>query len=244
MLNNKYSIDQRILDYPMSNYGKFKTTADHLLIDFECQNRILELIRNKELTIQHFHFLLTTIFHQVYMSSTSFALAGVQTDSRQHEVRAYLYSHAEEEQDHWKWIIQNLYDSGFSGPDPREGFPSAETMTYISFANYLALRHPYARLAMGYILEDISGNLGEKYGASAAEQLGLQTHQMSFFIKHGQLDQGHSHDILEVLQRAQLTPYEWAWCEYAIILTQHYYLAMYNSSAVLNNEGTFTTVTH
>ncbi len=189
------------------------------------------MLRNKELKIHHLHALLNTIFHQVYMSSTSFALGGVCTDNRHHQVREYFYSHAEEEQDHWKWIIQNLRDTGYKGPDPREVFPPQVTMSYLSFATYLALKQPICRLAMGYILEGVSGALGEKYGMMAVEQLGLQTSQMTFFIQHGQLDKGHSEDILEVLQNASLTPYEWAWCVYAAECTQQFYKAMYNHAA-------------
>lgn len=233
-MKNPTSYENPVLNFPGSDFETFKARTAELLQDFEQNNKILALIRQKDLTIQHYHALLHTLFHQVYMSSTSFALAGVNIESCMHEVRAYLFSHAEEEQDHWKWIIENLYDSGYAGPDPREGFPPTVTMTYLSFASFLALKHPYARLAMGYVLEGISGTLGEHYGTEAAKQLGLKAEQMSFFIRHGQLDQGHSQDILDVLEHAGLTPYEWAWCVYAAECTQQFYLAMYDHAVGVN----------
>jgi hypothetical protein len=165
------------------------------------------------------------------MGSTSFALAGVNVDGRNFKVREYLYMHAEEEQNHWKWIVQNLRDSGYSGPDPREVFPPVVTQAYISYAMYLASRNPFGRLAMGYILEGVSGKLGVKYGMKAIEQLKLVPAQMSFFIQHGELDAGHSDDILEVLESANLTSYEWACCEHAAECTQQLYKAMYNAAA-------------
>ena len=67
----------------------------------------------------------------------------------------------------------------------------------------------------------------------AQEQLNnfqLTKDQMSFFILHGELDKGHSHDILDVLENASLTPYEWAWCEYAAECTMNLYKALYNHS--------------
>ena len=78
-------------------------------------------------------------------------------DNRYFKIREYLLHHAEEEQDHWKWIIQNLKDTGFEGPDPREVFPTIPTQAYISFAMYLAHKQPVSRLAMGYVLEGLSG---------------------------------------------------------------------------------------
>jgi len=124
--------------------------------------------------------------------------------------------------------VQNLRDTGYTGPDPREVFPSFHTQSYISFAMYLAHKQPVARLAMGFILEGLSGNLGVEYGYKVAKQLGFTREQMSFFITHGELDKGHSHDILDVLEQAPLTPYEWAWCEYAAECTVYLYRNMYN----------------
>lgn len=230
-LTSYESVENAILKYPESNYETFKKRTDWLFEDFEKDNGILQLLRDNKLELHHFHALLNTIFHQVYMGSTSFALGGVHTDSRHYKVREYFYSHAEEEQDHWKWIIQNLRDTGYTGADPREVFPPQVTISYLSFAMYLALKEPICRLAMGYILEGVSGALGEKYGLMAVKQLGLQPEQMTFFIKHGQLDKGHSQDILDVLQNASLTPYEWAWCVYAAECTQSFYKAMYNFAA-------------
>ncbi|MFN8236640.1 MAG: iron-containing redox enzyme family protein [Chitinophagales bacterium] len=157
---------------------------------------------------------------------------GVNIDSRFFKVREYFFHHAEEEQDHWKWIIQNLYDTGYKGSDPRILFPQIPTQAYLSFAMYLAHKQPVARLAMGYILEGVSGELGVQYGNKAAQLLGLNKEQMSFFILHGELDQGHSHDILDILENAPLSGYDWAWCEYAAKCTVELYKAMYNHAAI------------
>ncbi len=219
------------LKNPESNFEKFSKKAIQCVENFSKHNAIIDLIDNNEIELEHFHCLLNTLFHQVYTSSTSFALAGVMCDNRYFKIREYLFHHAEEEQDHWKWIVQNLRDTGFGGPDPREIFPSFHTQSYISFAMYLAHKQPVARLAMAFVLEGLSGQLGIEYGAKAAQQLNLSREQMSFFLLHGELDKGHSHDILDVLKYAPLTPYEWAWCEYAAECTLHLYRNMYNHTA-------------
>ena len=225
------SVESVQLNYPESNFEQFAETAKSCVERFTRHNAIIDLIDNKQLEIGHFHNLLQTLFHQVYMSSTSFALAGAMCENRNYKVREYLLHHAEEEQDHWKWIVQNLRDTGYTGADPREVFPSFPTQSYISFAMYLANKQPAARLAMGYVLEGLSGQLGVEYGQKAALQLKLSREQMSFFLLHGELDAGHSQDILDVLSEAPLTPYEWAYCQYAAECTLHLYKALYNHAA-------------
>lgn len=224
-------VENEKLNFPGSTYAQFEKKAKEALASFTVGNDIIRLVDEGKMTIPHYHQLLNTLFHQVYMGSSSFALAGTMVDSRYAKVREYLFHHAEEEQNHWKWIVQNLRDTGYKGPDPREVFPTYPTQSYLAFAMYLAHKQPVARLAMAYVLEGVSGDLGVHYGMKAAQQLKLTKEQMSFIITHGELDQGHSHDILEVLQEAPLTPYEWAWCEYAAECTAHLYKAMYNHAA-------------
>jgi hypothetical protein len=225
------SVENTVLKYPESNFERFSKTAKQCVENFTKHNALVDLIDNNELTLAHLHSLLNTLFNQVYNSSGSFALAGTMCDSRYFKIREYLFHHAEEEQDHWKWIVQNLRDTGFAGADPREVFPSFHTQAYVSFAMYLAHKQPVARLAMAFVLEDLSGALGIEYGAKVAQQLKLTREQMSFFLLHGELDKGHSHDILDVLEHAPLTPYEWAWCEYAAECTLYLYRNMYNHAA-------------
>jgi hypothetical protein len=222
-------VESQKLKYPESNFESFKAKTKDCFKYFIENNSILKLINDEQLELKHYHKLLLGLFHQVYMSSSSFALAGAMEDSRRFRVREYFLHHAEEEQHHWKWIIQNLRDTNYSGQDPRELFPTIPTQAYISFAMYLANKQPVARLAMGYILEGISGEFGLHYGMQAAKILNLNKEQMSFFVLHGELDKGHSNDILEVLKEANLSPYEWAWCEYAAECTTKLYCDIYNS---------------
>lgn len=233
---NYEQVESTILHHPASTFEKFTLKAQQAVDAFPNGNRFFNLIDEGNLTLPHSHRLLNTLFHQVYMSSSSFALAGTMLDNRYFKLREYLFHHAEEEQDHWQWIIQNLRDTGYAGADPREVFPSFPTQAYLSFAMYLAHKQPAARLAMAYVLEGISGNFGVHYGTKAARQLKLSKEQMSFFLLHGELDKGHSHDILDVLKDAPLAPYEWAWCEYAAECTLHLYRGMYNHAAQLVNE--------
>jgi len=228
---NYQSVESANLEYASGSFEKFAKKAKVCVEQFTQKNKIIDLIDENALEMEHFHRLLNTLFHQVYNGSSSFALGGAMCDSRLFKIREYFFHHAEEEQDHWKWIIQNLRDTSFTGPDPRQKFPSFPTQAYISFAMFLASKQPVARLAMAYVLEGLSGNLGVQYGQKAATQLKLSKEQMSFFLLHGELDAGHSQDILDVLEKAPLSPYEWAYCEYAAECTLELYRNMYNYAA-------------
>jgi hypothetical protein len=227
---NYQAVENAVLNYSQASFESFAEKAEACVRRFPENNAFLRLIDSGDVDLEHLHVILNNLFHQVYNGSSSFALAGTMCDNRYFKIREYLFHHAEEEQDHWKWIVQNLRDTGFVGPDPREVFPTFPTQAYISFATYLALKQPVCRLAMGYVLEGISGAYGVEYGSRMAEQLKLSKQQLSFFLVHGELDKGHSHDVLEVLEDAPLTPYEWAWCEYAAECTLSLYTALYNHS--------------
>jgi hypothetical protein len=225
------SVENEVLNFPVASFESFAKKARNCVEQFSEENAIFELIGSGNCSLDHLHALLNTLFHQVYNGSSSFALAGAMCDSRYFKIREYLFHHAEEEQHHWKWIVQNLRDTGFTGSDPREVFPPFPTQAYVSFAMYLAHKQPVCRLAMAYILEGISGAYGVEYGSKMAKQMNLSRQQMSFFLLHGELDKGHSNDILEVLKDATLTPYEWAWCEYAAECTIVLYKSLYNYAA-------------
>ncbi len=69
-------VEQTILQYPESNFLQFKHTADNCLKSFTDSNSIIQLIDSEEFKTIHFHNLLHTLFHQVYMGSSSFAWGG------------------------------------------------------------------------------------------------------------------------------------------------------------------------
>jgi ferritin len=226
-------LDLKTIEYPKASFEEFVTVAKACVKEFTLNNPIIEKLENNLFELKDYHKLLHTLFHQVYYSSSSFGLAGTMIDSRFSEVREYLMEHAEEEKEHWTWIINDLEGSGYIGKDPRESFPVKPTQAYISFAMFVAHKHPFSRLAMGYVLEDLSGQFGVKYGKLAAQLLGLTRDQVSFTVQHGELDQGHSQEILDVLSRAELTEYEWAHCCHTAKMTIELYKDMYRHAAII-----------
>lgn len=224
----------RAFEIKNSTFSEFEATAKQAISNFIVDNKIISAIETGQVDIKMYHKLLTGIFHQVFNSSGSFALAGSMCNTSQIAEREYLFHHAEEEMTHWQWILSDLKTTGYNGSDPRDVFPSASTTAYLSYAYYLALKFPIGRLAMALVLEGISGTFGLKYGAQVMKTLKLKPEQAQFFLAHGELDQGHEVDIIKILSRSNLSPQELAQLCHVANTTSELYKRIYNDAAWTN----------
>lgn len=215
---------------PKSSSESYKKTQEQAVQDFLKGNQLIDLLEQGDFSLVHYHGLLRSIFHQVYFSSTSFAMAGAMSSTSSPAVRTYLLHHAEEEMNHWQWILEDLQSTGFKGTDPRSEHPTWAAQAYLSYGVYLSLFNPVGRLAMAQVLEGISGAFGTAYGMKALQSLKIKKEQAKFFLMHGELDQGHSHDIDEVLKKENLTPEQWSELEHVARTTARLYKNIYNDS--------------
>ena len=181
-----------------------------------------------ELQVADYHRLLLTLFQQTFEGPGTFALAGFHCDTRFERARQYLVHHAEEEHEHWRWVIDDLRSSGYTGPDPRETWPCPETQAYVAFNVYTATRHPLARLGIAAVLEGIGGRWGTPYGRKLVEQLDLKPTQCTFFLAHGELDRGHVEEVFEVIDSCDLDERAWGWLTHAARTAGVLYRAMYD----------------
>lgn len=215
---------------PKSSFRSFQQTQEESVQSFLKNNLVTDLLEDGKFTIPHYHSLLNAVFHQVYLSSSSFAISGGMLANTSVPARSYLLHHAEEEMDHWQWILEDLQATGYKGPDPREGFPNWAAQGYLSFGIYISMFKPIGRLAMAQVLEGISGAFGLKYGARAIEQLKIPKEHAKFFLIHGELDQGHTADIGSILEKEELSPQDWAELEHIARTTAQLYKNIYNYS--------------
>lgn len=215
---------------PKSSLQGYQKVQSEAVQDFLKGNKIIELLETNSFSAKHYHCLLTSIFHQVYFSSTSFAIAGAMASNTSVNVRTYLMHHAEEEMNHWQWIIEDLQSTGFQGADPRSEHPTWAAQGYLSYGVYLSMFNPIGRLAMAQVLEGISGSFGTSYGMKALQSLKIKKEQAKFFLMHGELDQGHAQDIDEVLKNENLTPEQWSELEHVARTTAQLYKNIYNHS--------------
>lgn len=177
--------------------------------------------------MRHYHAILCTLFHQTYAGPYSFARAAVRCDWRHEAAKEYLLQHAEEERSHWRWVLDDLAATGYTGASPRELPPHPTCMAFIGLQGHLAEHHPVARLASAAVLEGIGARHGGSYGARMLAALGLQPRQATFFLSHGETDKVHSVELADVLARCSLGAEEWVWMNYAATVTAQFYCAMY-----------------
>lgn len=213
----------------MSNRAQFLEVVQQAVETFP-SNRMCQKLDAGTLAMPDYHAILLMIFHQTFEGPSTFALAGAHCPPRLHEVRDYLLQHADEEKSHWQWVINDLKHTGYTGPDPRTLFPHTACQAYIAFNVYTAIRQPVARLAIAATLESIGANYGKKYATKLCQQLALKPQQASFFYGHGDTDVGHTAEILEVLDRQQLSAEQWDWMCHAARTAGRLYTAMYDEA--------------
>lgn len=214
---------------PKANMKQLQDAIQTAVEEFANENFVLEKLKQKSFKIDDYHQLLLRLFHQVTHSSQTFALAGAMTDSRFQAAKDYLFHHAEEEKTHWAWIISDLKNTGYKGADPRTLTAHPSANAYLSYGYFLALKFPLGRLVMAAVLESISAVFGTEYGPLCAKQLNFSANQIQFFQSHGVLDQGHSEDLLAILQKADLPPDMLADGIGVAFTTSQLYKAIYNS---------------
>lgn len=213
-----------------STFDNYLKTVDQNIQSFAQGNLVIDKINNGTFQIVDYHRLLLSLFHQVCHSSTSFAIAGAMSSNISPAIKDYLLHHAEEEKSHWAWILEDLESTGYNGPDPRSTFPNWAAQSYLSYGVYLSFFDPVGRLAMANCLEGISGRYGIEMGMKGLHKLGLKKEQAKFFLAHGELDQGHTEDIVALLKESRISPEGWASLENVVTVTTKLYRNIYNSS--------------
>ena len=211
MLEYGDAINQQ-LEYGHATMDQLENEIKKAIQGFEKNNLFIDKIRENDLGIEDYHRILLGVFSQVFMSSSSFALASASLGEKYQIAKDYLLHHAEEEKSHWVWILNDLASTGYKGPDPR------------------IMQFPIGRLCMAAVLEGISGSLGPKYGPQVMTMLKIAPEFMQFFKSHGELDKGHSQEVLDAIRKTELTGYEY-WKLIGVAKnTSELYKSIYNSA--------------
>lgn len=193
-------------------------------------NKLLRRIECNQINLGHYHAILTTLFHQTRSSPYTFARAAANCDWKHETAKEYLLRHAEEERTHWRWILDDLRNTGYVGADPRDALPHPTCQAYIAINHLVADSAPIARLAIAAVLEGIGATHGTKYGRLLLQHLGLDKSKATFFLSHGETDVGHSKDLRAVILQCSLSEFEWNWMHQATRCAGKFYRAMYDHS--------------
>ena len=213
----------------MSKSEQLRQTVAQAIAEFE-KNTAFAAVERGEFTRQDYQQLLLHLFYQTYEGPSSFALAGVNCALQNKAASEYLLAHAEEENLHYRWVIDDLKSVGYTGPSPVDLTPPPDTLAYVSFNFYIAQRQPLARFAIATVLEGIAAELGAHYGQKMMACADLKPENCTFFTSHSVLDVSHCDDLWKVIETFQLSDTEWAWMELAAQTAGKLYAAIYNAA--------------
>jgi hypothetical protein len=193
--------------------------------------KIFQRIEAGDIKVAHYHTILTTLFHQTYCGPYTFARAAVNCDWRHEAAKDYLLKHAEEERTHWRWVLDDLRSSGYTGPNVRELPPPPSCLAYMGLNYAVADIMPVARLATAAVLEGIGAAHGGHYGRLLLKALHLSPAQATFFLSHAETDKKHSVELREVIAACDLSNDEWRWMHRTAESAGHFYRAMYDQES-------------
>src|SRR3569833_64479 len=212
---------------PLGSPAQFSQIVDQRINDFRGA-LALSLIDRREFKISHYHILLNTLFHQTYSGPYTFAKAASACSWKHASIKEYLLVHAYEERTHWRWVLDDLNNTGFAGEDPRTQSPHPSCEAYICFNDMIAERAPFARLAIATVLEGIGARVGGEYGRKLLTALAIGTHQASFFLSYCETDMQLSRELADVIGATENIAGEWDWMCYAADMAGQFYRAMYD----------------
>jgi heme oxygenase len=208
---------------------QFKQTVERVIGEFS-ENRVCEKVDHGAFALDDYQKILRMIFHQVRESSFSFALASVNCAPHLRNAKEYLLHHADEEKLHWRWVLNDLQESGYASDSVESSLPLPACQNYISFNYYVALKMPIARLAIATVLEGIGARYGGEYAAKICKLLSLTPSQTQFYAGHGNTDREHIRDLLRVIEDCELSIDEWQWMNYAAETAGRLYRVMYEEA--------------
>ena len=211
-----------------SQIQQLRDTVDSAIGQFP-ENTVCRRVDAGDFALADYQKVLRMIFHQVHEAPFTFALAGVNCGPHQRNAKEYLLHHAEEEKSHWRWILNDLRETG-SSCNPESLLPLPACQDYISFNYYVAMKMPIARLAIAAVLEGIGARYGGQYATRICQLLSLTPKQTQFYAGHGNTDREHILDLWRVIEDHQLSDDEWRWMNYAAETASRLYRRMYEEA--------------
>lgn len=186
----------------------FQNAIDQFVKQF-ADSPFIAKVRTGKITREAYQQTLCSVFQQVYSSASTFSLAAAYCPAAHFSAKSYLMQHAEEEKEHWRWVLSDLKNTGYTGPSPQTSLPSANTAAYIAYNFWIASTKPIARLAIAATLESLGANYGARCAKRLQEVLGVAPEAVVFVHGHGDTDVGHTADIVRVLAEQNLSAEEW-----------------------------------
>ena len=142
---------------------------------------------------------MTEIFHYTKHNAQNQAVAALKVTSDRLKLLRYCLHHAYEEAGHDLMVVADLGSIGVPAEAILTSRPLPETQAFIAYLYRIAAEQDAtARLGYSYWAEGAYAFIAELIGAMRRD-LGLQDHQMTFFVEHSTIDTAHLGAVRKVI---------------------------------------------
>jgi pyrroloquinoline quinone (PQQ) biosynthesis protein C len=165
-------------------------------------------VREKGVSKELFRRTLVEIYHYTRHNSVNQALAVYRVPPERTTLLGFCYRHAGEELGHERMIVRDLESAGLLRPGLLEAPPLAPTQALVGYLYYVALNlGAVARLGYSYWAETAYDHIGALIGRGKSD-LGLTDKNLTFFVAHAAIDEGHAKDVRDAILAHVKTPEE------------------------------------
>jgi len=126
------------------------------------------------------------------------------SDCLAHRLAPYLHEHADEEQGHEEWLLEDLAVLGFDRDQVLNRLPYISVASLVGSQYYLA-RHVHPVAILGYIAV-LENPASPEFLEGVAERNDLPIESMSTLLRHARLDEGHVAEFDRMLDSLSLSP--------------------------------------
>jgi len=167
--------------------------------DFEGQLEQVPVIRKLnrgQLQIEDYRALLKNLRQQVVDGGCWIARAASHVDAEHFEIRSHFMKHAVTEHRDFQMLEANFIACGGTLEEIRSGSKNMGAEALSAFMFHKASQpNPFGLLGAMFMIEGLGSRKAVEWGAAIKEQLGLQDHQVSFMLYHGEHDDDHLEEL-------------------------------------------------
>lgn len=167
------------------------------------QGRYWQYCMENTIPLELYQLVMLQVYHYTRFNSVNQAACSYSCNPDETTLLRFVYKHALEELGHERMVTRDL-ESIDAMPETIPA-PLAPTQALISYLNDVAIRlGPVPRLGYSYWAEEVYGHIQPMLYKFRTD-LKLQDENMTFFVAHSQIDEKHSEEVRQAMQRAVKT---------------------------------------
>lgn len=146
---------------------------------------------------------LANAYHYAQYSPRVMALAAARTTDSHPELSRYLLHHADEEQGHYRWALEDLSDLGVGEAEAVASRPVPACAAMIGYVHYVAAyANPVGIFGWIYVLESVGSDLGATAAQRLTATLGprVKDRGLRFVARHGTSDVEHTRELTQQIE--------------------------------------------